>query len=105
MTTMPVTHRGQFRNVRSNTPTRYEMIAERGTERYVIGYYARRTRRSVWAAAFDSRIRMLDGLDEAPVDVSGKGARTAIAFNGWTVRFSGRTERSAIAEGELKAFT
>ena len=50
---MPVTHRGQRGSVRVYETTRYELIAERGAERYLITYSARKTQGAMIKCAWD----------------------------------------------------
>ncbi len=101
---LPVTHQGQVRGVRSYDLTRYEMVAEHDDDRYLIAYNVRATRQRLHAELFSDavRLRILDGAEGAFIETTGKGRQTAFHVNGWTVRWSGRTEREAIQSGELR---
>lgn len=89
------------RTIWTQEPTRYEVAVERGEDRYLVGYTARRSGRGLYAYLPGNEplvMLVLDGLEDTPMKKRAK----AIEFGtGWTVRFTGRTERTALTEGEL----
>ena len=100
----PVTHHGSRGDVRRYETTRYELIAERGAERHLITYSARKTQQALVNAIFDhvEAIRARLDLEASTAnEIEGKGDRLVIVFpNGWRIRWSHRTEREAVQDGE-----
>lgn len=100
---MPVTHQGQTRNIRSNDRTRYEMVAERDGTRRLLGYTTRPSVDCLYSEIVAARLALLDGAESATVEKSDKGRGTSYTVNGWTIGYSGRTEREAVQVGELRS--
>lgn len=78
--------------------TVYEMVAEHADGRRLLAGYTRETRPGMLA--------MLRKNWDMWCKLTGKQAGTweahkMIRFGAWTIRFSGRTQRQAIIEGEL----
>lgn len=98
--------------------TGYEVILEHDSgERYLITYTRRRSyagmRSAVWQNYFDELIAFLRarGMDDSARvewDKSKKQERLSMHADKapeWTIRFSGRTKRECIIEGELPRIT
>jgi hypothetical protein len=99
----PVTHAGQFRNVRSDDRTRYEIVAEHDGATYVVCYTARPTVSVLHGELWHHKTRVLDGAEQAVTHRAGRGRQSTFSANGWTFRYSGRTEREAIQAGEHRS--
>lgn len=82
--------------------TLYELAAIKGDRRVLVAYCSGRGRRQLWAAITDIRridhVIRLTGAREA---VFAKAAIGGATLGEWEVRFTGRTQREAIIEGEL----
>jgi hypothetical protein len=93
-----------------NYPTRYELVAERGETRVLIAYSMRTGRHALLIAAQKhgpALIAMMGLTDDARI-VFLKPARLGARIGEWSIRFSGRTQREAIAAelpwiGEMKS--
>ena len=84
-------------------PTRYEVVMERGDERYLVGYTARHSGKGINAYLSSNKNLVPLALDGEHDTTARRGAKGAIIFGtGWTLRFSGRTQREAAQVGELK---
>jgi hypothetical protein len=85
-----------------NRATLYELAMIRGEERILIAYSQRKGRRDIFkAVAADHRVRQVTartGTDQ--IDFAKRTADGA-TMGGWAIRFTGRTQRDAIIEGEL----
>ena len=85
--------------------TRYEIIATNGERRYLIQYNARRSAPGL-IASVKARgpliLRRLEIPPDAPFSWIQRGRDAAIKLGEWSIRFSGRTQRDAILEGELE---
>jgi len=83
-----------------NRGTYYELAAVRGEQRRLIAYTQRRSRRGMLAACRNRAVLViaLTGAEELQF---GKRAEDGATLGAWQVRFTGRTERDAIMEGEL----
>jgi len=83
-------------------PTRYELIAERGETRVLIGYSMRQGRHAILTMCQKHGQKLIDfmGIEDAHLLVFLKpaklGAHIGPAANPWSIRFSGRTQREAI---------
>jgi hypothetical protein len=91
----------------SNRGTSYEYaLSGPGGERFLV-VYCRKTRPGVSAALHRVAVGTLTRLElvEAVSGQRGQGwawtGRTSCAANGWTLAFTGRTQREAISQGEL----
>lgn len=92
----------------TNYGTRYELIATNltkpeGHQNILIGYIIRRSRQGMLDACRKFGREMIDvmGLDEHDLSVFDCKAKTLSLGNNWFVRLTGRTQRTAIIEGEL----
>lgn len=84
-----------------NRATRYELVLERGAERFRLCYTSRKNRRGMIDAIFRNGKEL--GAFSGSQDVRfGHGATAQLGD--WAVRFSGRTQREAIQAGELAWF-
>lgn len=99
---LPVTHQGRTREVRSYDLTRYEIVAEHDGETFLICYTARPTVSVLLSEMQGESARILDGSADAALSKSGKGRQTQFSASGWTFRYSGRTEREAVQNGERR---
>ncbi len=82
--------------------TYWEAVLERGTERYLLAYIPRRTRRALFRAVCNRGDAFARLTGAARVTNSENlGLATA---TGWRVRWSGRTMRDARNEGGLPYF-
>lgn len=87
--------------------TRYEVVAERGDERLLIGYTIHPSRSGILAAVRRNPQQVITRLAIGPDDVCtwrGKGrfGHVMDMGNGWQIKLSSRTERDAIIAGELQ---
>lgn len=81
----------------------YEVIAEKDGKRILIGYTQRRSRYGLLLALrarAAAVILLTECTEEDGQIVAGRRASDGFTVNGWTLRFSGRTARQAILEGE-----
>ena len=89
----------------SYRPTRYEVIAEYAGKSYLLGYSACQTKAaviSIMQSNGKALLALCNPSEEDQVAYSGSRLGFVLSFGcGLKVRFSGRTERSAIAEGEM----
>lgn len=86
----------------ANRSTRYEIIAFHATDyrSILIGYTGRKSFSGMLAMLRQNgpKFVSLTGMTD---DTTNKRERGALHFsNGWTVRFSGRTQRDAYIDGE-----
>lgn len=86
-----------------NGPTRYELVAEKGDERILIAYSMRTGRRALLTAAqkHGHALLAMMKLDDNTKFEFLKPAAKGAKVGDWTIRFSGRTQRDAISNGEL----
>jgi hypothetical protein len=84
-----------------NYHTRYEVIMERGTERVLVVYMHNQSYRRLREAVVE-KINPIQTFAGASVyeEAMGRGKRS-LAAGDWRIRFSGRTQREAILQGEL----
>jgi hypothetical protein len=85
-----------------NRATLYELAMTRGDERILIAYASGKGRQDIWrCVTSDKRVKAIvakvgtDAIDFA------KRAADGATMGGWAIRFTGRTQRDAISEGEL----
>lgn len=80
--------------------TRHEITLSNGTDAYLVAYTARRSQAGLTACVFDAErapaIARITGATDATK------TKTGWALGGWTIQFSGRTQRDAIMSGEHK---
>ena len=84
--------------------TRYEVTAQRDNgERVLIGYTSRRSRHGLLRLLriHAEQVITLTGCTEDTMMTAGKRASDGFRINDWALRFTGRTQRQAIIEGEL----
>lgn len=85
--------------------TRYEIAAaHRDGRHFLIGYTPRRSLPGLLAAMRNAGAAIIDALAIGEADMIDLFTRPSIhatVSNGWTVRFSGRTQREAETLGEL----
>lgn len=92
---------------RRNRLTRYEVVlVDPDGEKYRLGYTPQPSRRGLLrqARCYGDRVVRVAGLTvNLPFAWRGKGRLGFVADlgNGWTIRFTGRTERDAIVGGEI----
>ena len=84
-----------------NLYTRYEVVLARQTgEKVLVGYTGRKSRKGLLNALRrhpDAVIELVGGENVATFTKEG------LSFSsGWTAKFSGRTERDAILQGEIE---
>lgn len=91
-----------------NRATRYEVVAIKqepiGETRVLIGYTARHSRHGLLAACRQRGEVMIKalGLNDTSMLFPAKRAADGFDIDKWSIRFSGRTQRDAILEGELQ---
>jgi hypothetical protein len=84
-------------------PTRYELIAERGETRILIAYSMRQGRHTLLTAVQKHGQALIDFMGITDKDLlvflrpAKLGAHIGPAANPWSIRFSGRTQREAVA--------
>lgn len=81
-------------------PTRYELAAILGERRVLIGYCARQSRRTVLEACRKHGAAVTKLLGASEIHFARKVADGA-TVGAWTIRFTGRTQRDAVSNGEL----
>jgi hypothetical protein len=85
-----------------NRATLYELAMTRGEERLLVAYSQRKGRRDIFkAVTADHRVGPIMARTGADRIEFAKRAADGAMMGGWTIRFTGRTERDAIIEGEL----
>ena len=86
-----------------NRATAYEVVAVRGDEQILIGYTTQHSRSGLLGMCRKNGERVIARLmlSTDSMLVPGKKASDGFALGDWQVRFSGRTQREAIIEGEL----
>lgn len=77
--------------------TRYEVVMTKGGESLLVGYTSKHSRSGPLAMVRQQAEAFVKYTGAESVD-AGKGKLTA---NGWTITFSGRTQRDAYCNGEL----
>lgn len=84
-------------------PTRYELTLSKGNEKFLICYCMRTGRHSLLKAihAKGEAILKIANLSDDAMLTWSKPAKLGAMLGGWRVYFTGRTQRSAITEGEL----
>lgn len=82
--------------------TRYELAAVKGEHRILIGYIVRTSRQGMLDACRKYGSQLVDVLQVHPEQLLVFN-RTIQAFElgDWSIRLTGRTQRTAIIEGEL----
>lgn len=86
--------------------TKYEVIVEHPTDprRMRLPYIGSTGQRALVQSVRAIGQKVCDTLDLSPSDLMtghGSGRNATLSLGGWTVRFSGRTQREAIIGGEL----
>jgi hypothetical protein len=83
-----------------NRRTAYELVASNGDRKILVGYTVGKARRDIlsMAAKNGERWVALTGRQEMTF---AKKAGDGAAMGDWTFRYSGRTQRACILEGEL----
>ena len=84
----------------TNRGTYYELAAILGDQRRLVAYTQRRSRSGMLAAC-RNRAVLLIALTGAENLQFGKRTVDGATMGDWQIRFTGRTERDAIMEGEL----
>ena len=81
-----------------NRPTKYELVATNGVRRVLVCYAHRTGRRGLWDAicSSESRCKAVIALTGEENISFAKRAADGAVMGGWTIRFSGRTQRDAI---------
>lgn len=83
-----------------NRQTRYELIAQHPDGRKLLVRYCRQGRRGLWdAITKDDGTQLCRVLGADHIHFA-KRAADGGTMGAWTIRFSGRTQRQAIIEGE-----
>lgn len=89
-------------------PTRYELVAESPSgERTLLGYSVRRTRAVMLGLAQEhgkELVALMELGDDTGIQFERDptpAAPVMMVANSWRIRYTGRTERCAIIEGEL----
>ena len=85
-----------------NRATRYEITAKGPDGEFLVGYTARKTRRGMLEVMrmYHGNLIHLCDTNEMTVPSHFK-AKDGIVMGDWTIKFSGRTQRDAISNGEL----
>ena len=86
-----------------NRATCYEIAAIQGERRILIAYAAMHSRHGLLKAC-QNRGQMIIaalGIGESDLLMPAKRAAEGFTVGAWSIRFTGRTERDAIQEGEL----
>lgn len=87
-------------SIRTTEPTRYEVVLERGSVRYTVGYTPRRSRPGLYPYVPRVGAFVLAELGEDG-DTTMTKTRGSVTFGtGWVLKFSGRTEREVAGNGE-----
>lgn len=83
-------------------PTRYEVAAEWGTHRLIIGYTARKSMAGLLSCLEPRRLELLHATALAPDAVTDPygGPNPGFLAEGWKIGFTGRTERTAFSLGK-----
>lgn len=83
-------------------PTYYELVLQRGDTKYLIAYVQQPSGRNMRQAA-GKRYRSILRIAGEPTDTDklrgGTGRNSVLEWNGWEVKYTGRTERFAKQEG------
>jgi hypothetical protein len=85
---------------KTGAPTLYELVIERDEQRYLIMYCGNRSRRMLLDSCrkHGDKLASLSGAQELQfAPRAGEGA----TIGDWTIRWTGRTQRDAHAEGRL----
>jgi hypothetical protein len=85
-----------------NYGSRYEIILERGAERVRLAYTSRKSGRGLRDAIHKNGAELVAFCGSEKMELGGRPMEYLIG--GWSVRFSGRTQREAIQAGELAWF-
>jgi hypothetical protein len=82
-----------------NGPTRYELVAENGETRILIAYSMRTGRHALLSSVqkHGSKLIEMMGLGDDARIVFLKPAALGATIGNWRIRFTGRTQREAIA--------
>jgi len=89
--------------MRAYTPTRYEIVAQKGGVALLVAYTSRRSLRTLVRACQAVGRDLLAALGGLPEDsvMTRRSGEIVLDLSGWTIRYSGRTQREAELEGEL----
>lgn len=82
-----------------NYHTRYEVIAVKGDDTRLVLYTDQHSRNGI-VNAWRQRIDAVEALVGTDVARLGHRAADGIHTGGWQIKFSGRTQRQSIQEGE-----
>lgn len=77
--------------------TAYEVVITKGDTTYLVSYVARHSYAGMRDAVVQRAEEIVVKTNAAHID---KAGRTITTDNGWTIKFSGRTQRDAICNGE-----
>ena len=81
--------------------TKYEVIAEHPEYRSILlGYTGRKSFQGLLVAARQHGEQLVDLLGLTTDHRADRQGSTLLLGNGWSIRFSGRTQREAYTEGE-----
>lgn len=87
-----------------NHATLYEMEIRRGTEAYLVCYSDKKSRSAFFkCVSKPGRAERLVALTGSESIAFAKKATDGGTMGGWTLKFTGRSEREAIAAGELSS--
>lgn len=93
-----------------NRSTRYEVVADNGTTRVLIGYTIHRSRHGLLTVMRRDGAALVSALQIGETDQITAGKNAAAGFTcttasgTWSMRFSGRTERDCIMDSELPSY-
>lgn len=82
-----------------NYSTRYEIAVKKNGLEFLLAYSPQRSRRGI-ETAIRNRAEAFIKVTGATEFNFGKKAQDGATANGWTVNWTGRTQREAIIEGE-----
>ncbi len=87
----------------TNCSTRYELIAEKNGTKVLIGYTPRRNRSGIMSMLSKHSEAFVKFFQDDGI-LWGKRASDGGTAGGWSINFSGRTQRECYLEGELPFF-
>ena len=80
--------------------TAYELIATDGTQRVLVCYCESKSRQTIFKVARKHGEKLVKLCSSETIHFA-KRSSDGATIGAWTIRFSGRTQREAIMEGEL----
>lgn len=85
-----------------NRATLYELTMSRGDEHFLIAYASNKGRTMLWkCVTSDQRVHQIIAKTGTEAITFAKRAGDGATMGAWAIRFTGRTQRDAISQGEL----